>query len=144
MVERVPVALVDAGGAELWLASADGYWLSRRSAEDTTPVPTIRDTPGAVPLAGKVASSDEVRNALAVVAGLSPELRGRVRTVSAPTIDKTSITLDDGIQVFIGEATDIAKKDQRIRQILSEQKKLVYINVRVVDRPTWRGLEDSN
>ena len=144
VVERAPVALVDAGGAELWLVSADGHWLSRKSAEDTAVVPTIREAPGAVPLEGKVTGSAELKNALAVVAGLSPQLRGRVKTVSASTIDKTSLTLDDSIQVFVGEAKDIGKKDEIVRQILAKEEKLVYINVRVVERPTWRGLENGN
>ena len=144
IVERTPIALVDAGGAELWLTSSDGHWLGRRSAEDTTAVPTIREAPGAVPLAGTVTRSKELKNALAVVAGLSPELRGRVKTVSAPTVDKTALILTDDIQVFVGSADDIATKDLRVRQILGKEKKLVYINVRVVDRPTWRNLEVGN
>ena len=144
IVERTPVALVDAGGAELWLISSDGHWLARRSKEDTIAVPTVREAPGAVPIAGKATASKELKNALAVITGLSPELRGRVKTVSASTVDKTSLTLTDGIQVFVGSAEQIAKKDQLVRQILVKEKKLVYINVRVVERPTWRGLGAVN
>jgi cell division protein FtsQ len=144
IVERTPVAIVDAGGTEIWLMSADGHWLGRRSAEDTMAVPTIRDAPGAVPIAGNTTNSKELANALAVVEGLSPELRARVVTVSAPTVDKTALALTDNIQVFVGSAEDMAKKDQLIRQILAKEKKLVYINVRVVDRPTWRGLDPTN
>jgi cell division protein FtsQ len=144
IVERTPVAIVDAGGAEIWLVSADGHWLGRRSAEDTAALPTIREAPGAVPIAGKTSDSKELINALAVVAGLSPELRGRVKTVTASTVDKTALTLDDSIQVFVGSADAIGKKDQLIRQILAKEKKLVYINVRVVERPTWRGLDAAN
>jgi cell division protein FtsQ len=144
IVERTPIALVDAGGAELWLISADGHWLGRRSAEDTVAVPTVREAPGAVPIAGKATASKELKNALAVIDGLSPELRGRVQTVSASTVDKTALTLADGIQVFVGSVDQIAKKDQLVRQILKKEKKLVYINVRVVERPTWRGLDAAN
>jgi cell division protein FtsQ len=144
IIERTPVAIVDAGGAEIWLVSADGHWLGRRSAEDTTTLPTVRDAPGAVPIAGKISDSKELINALAVVAGVSPELRARVKTVSASTVDKTALTLADNIQVFVGSADAITKKDQLIRQILAKEKKLVYINVRVVERPTWRGLEAAN
>ena len=74
-------------------------------------------------------------------AGLSPELRGRVKSVSAATVDKTALVVAQNIQVFVGSAEDIDKKDQLIRQILAKEKKLVYINVRVVSRPTWRGLD---
>jgi cell division protein FtsQ len=143
VVERTPAAIVDAGGADVWLVSADGHWLSRRSAEDTMALPTIRDAPGATPIAGKATGSTELLNALAVVEGLSPELRAKVRTVSVPTVDKTALTLADNIQVFVGSAEEMRKKDQLIRQILAKEKKLVYINVRVVQRPTWRGLDAS-
>jgi cell division protein FtsQ len=143
IVERTPTAIVDAGGAEIWLVSADGHWLNRRSAEDTMALPTIRDAPGVVPIAGKATESKELLNALAVVEGLSPELRAKVKTVSVSTVDKTALTLADNIQVFVGSAEDMQKKDQLIRQILAKEKKLVYINVRVVQRPTWRGLDAS-
>ena len=141
IVERTPAALVDAGGTELWFLSADGHWLGHRSAEDTTAVPTIREAPGADPVAGKVTQSKELKNALSVISGLSPELRAQVQSVSASTEDKTALMLGDNIQVFVGSAEDIDKKDELIRQILAKEKKLVYINVRVVERPTWRGLE---
>jgi cell division protein FtsQ len=141
IIERSPAAIVEAGGAEVWLVSADGYWLGRRSAEDTSVVPTIKGVPGAVPIAGKQSNSNELKNALAVVGGLSPELRGRVKSVSAATVDKTALMLAENIEVFVGSAEEMSKKDQLIRQILAKEKKLVYINVRVVSRPTWRGLD---
>jgi len=44
--------------------------------------------------------------------------------------------------VFMGEATDLTKKDAVVRKILAQTKgKIVYINVRTPDRPTWRGIE---
>ena len=144
IVERTPAAVVDTGASGPWLVSADSYWLAPKSAEDTMVVTTIRDVPAAVPLAGKQSDSKELKNALEVVAGLSPELRGRVQAVSAATVDKTALTLVDGIQVFVGSSQEISKKDQLVRQILAKEKKLVYINVRVVSRPTWRGLEPEN
>ena len=144
IVERTPAAIVDTGASGPWLVSADSYWLAPKSVEDTMVVTTIRDVPAAVPLAGKQSDSKELKNALEVVGGLSPELRGRVQTVSAATVDKTALTLVDGIQVFVGSSQEIGKKDQLVRQILAKEKKLVYINVRVVSRPTWRGLEPEN
>jgi cell division protein FtsQ len=143
IVERVPAALVDAGGTELWLVSADGHWLGKRTADDTASVVTIRDIESLTPTAGVQAQAPELTNALAVLAGLSPELKGRVRAVSAPTVDKTALVLKDDIQVFIGSADEIAKKDQLTRKILAEEKNVVYLNVRVTSRPTWRGLEQA-
>jgi cell division protein FtsQ len=83
-------------------------------------------------------------NALAVLTGLSPELRAKVRTVSAPTVDKTALILPRGVQVFFGSAEDVTKKDIVARSILADNKNVVYVNVRVVNRPTWRGLDTAN
>jgi cell division protein FtsQ len=64
------------------------------------------------------------------------------RAISAPTIDKTAILTNDDVEIFVGDAAQIAEKDQIARGILAREKgKVVYINVRVVERPTWRGLE---
>lgn len=144
VTERVPAALVDAGGGDLWMVAADGHWLGRRSAEDTVALTTIKDMESVAPTSGTSSDSAELANALAVLAGLSPELKARVRAVSASSIDKTMLVLDDDVQVFVGSSEDIAKKDQLTREILSREKRLVYINVRVVERPTWRGLDQGN
>lgn len=144
VTERVPVAIVDAGGTSLWLVSGDGYWLAKRTAETSTTAPTIRDIEGLAPAAGERSPSPELANALAVLGGLSPQLLAQVRTVSAPSIDRTALILPHGVQVFIGSAQDIAKKDEVARAIISQNKNVVYVNVRVVNRPTWRGLNSGN
>ena len=89
-------------------------------------------------------TSPELLNALAVLGGLSAELRSKVRTVSAPTVDRTALILPGGVQVFFGSAEEVAKKDSIARAILAENKNVVYVNVRVVDRPTWRGVDSVN
>lgn len=139
--ERVPSVVVDLGGSTLWVVSEDGRWLAERSDEGTS-VPVIRDAETEPPRAGARVRSAEVLNAIEVVGGLSDEMLGMVRVVSAPSIEKTALITNDDVQVFVGEATDIRKKDLIAREILRTQKgKVVYINVRVVDSPTWRGLD---
>lgn len=143
IVERVPLAIVDAGGTDLWLVSAEGYWLGRRSASDEDLL-VIRDMENVSPAVGTRTSSVELVNALKVVHGISEELRSMTRVVSAPAIDKTALITEDDVEVFVGEAVDLSAKDRIIRQILDEKKgEVVYINVRVVDSPIWRGLGDS-
>lgn len=144
IVERKPAATVDAGGTNIWLIDGSGTWLSKRSAEDTAAMPVVRDVENLTPKSGERVASPELLNALAVLAGLSPELRAKVRTVSAPTVDKTALILPHGIQVFFGSAEDVAKKDTVARAILAKNKNVVYVNVRVVNRPTWRGLDTTN
>jgi cell division protein FtsQ len=143
IVERVPLAIVDAGGTDLWLISADGHWLGRRTALDEDLL-VIRDIEDVSPVVGARTSSAELANALKVVRGISEELRSVTRVVSAPTIDKTALITQDDVEVFVGEAVDLSAKDRIIRQILGEKKdEVVYINVRVVESPIWRGLGDS-
>jgi cell division protein FtsQ len=144
IVERTPVATVDAGGTNIWLVDGSGMWLAKRSAEDSGTMPVVRDIENLAPKAGVASNSPELRNVLAVLAGLSPELRAKVRSVSAPSIDRTALILPRGVQVFFGSAEDVAKKDTVARTILAENKNVVYVNVRVVNRPTWRGLDTSN
>lgn len=138
--ERRSAAIVDAGGTNVWVISGDGYWLGKRTTRDKGMI-VIRDIPGVVPTAGRRTSSKELLNALKIVAGISPELRGMTTVLSAPTIDKTALITDDDVEVFIGDASQLVAKDRIVRQILQKKKgEVVYINVRVVESPIWRGL----
>ena len=110
----------------------------------TTSLASVRDVPPQSPVAGQKTSAGEIKNALQVLAGLSPQMRAKLRSISAPTIDKTALLLKGDVQVFVGISEDIAKKDTIARSILSKEKNVIYINVRVVDRPTWRGLNPAN
>ncbi len=141
--ERVPAAILDDGHETLWVMDRGGFVMGERTIEDTANLPVIRDVEGLTVSAGVVASSAALFNALAVMEGLSTELRDRVRAVSAPTVEKTALYTVDDVEVFVGAAEDIATKDVLIRRILQEQAgRVVYINVRSVQRPTWRGLDD--
>lgn len=141
ITERSPVAIVDAGGTSLWLVDGDGHWIAKRTAETSGTLPSIRDIDGLVPKAGEQSGSAELRNALAVINGISPELRRMVRTVSAPSVDRTTLILPHGVQVLVGSAEEIGKKDVVVRTILAQHKNVVFVNVRVVNRPTYRGLD---
>jgi hypothetical protein len=142
--ERSAAAVIDAGGTNLWLVDAGGYWLGTLKSEDSTGLVTVRDIEALKPIAGKRTTSVEVRNALAVIRGLSPEMKAQLKTVSAPTIDKTALITTSDVQIMVGSAEDISKKDRVARKILADERGVVYVNVRVVDRATWRGLDEAN
>ena len=142
IAERTPAAVVDAGGDRLWLVSTDGRWLGPRT-EGTKLLPVIEDVPKLAPRAGAAVREVEVANAVKVLAGLSPKLRKRIVTVSAPTVEETALKTRGGVEIFVGTATEMAVKDKIIGEILAEHDGVVYINVRVTDRPTWRGLEQE-
>ena len=144
VAERTPMAIVDAGGTKLWLVDGLAVWLVKASSDQSSTLPSIRDIENLAPKAGTQSPSLELRNALQVWQGLSAEMRGRVKTISAPTVDRTALILAHGVQVFVGSSSDIAKKDQVARAILAQHENVVYVNVRVVNRATWRGLTASN
>jgi cell division protein FtsQ len=144
VTERTALVLVDAGPAGEWLASSDGYWIVRHSNEPTAGLVPVRDVPNLRPVEGLKINSTELKNALAVVAGISTQLRSQTKFVSAASVERTMIVLNNDVQVFVGPADDMAKKDLIARGILGSKKGVVYVNVRVTDRPTWRGLTPAN
>ena len=144
VTERVPVALADAGARGQWMVTGDGHWVTKRSKEPTGALIPIKDVPGLVPVAGAKSASGELINALAVIGGLSRQLKQQLAFVSAPSVQATMLVLKNQIQVFVGSSDEIAKKDLIARTILSKEKNVVYVNVRVTDRPTWRGLNSGN
>lgn len=141
--EREAAAIVDAGGTDLLLVSTDGRWLGTRSADETGLV-VIRDVGSVEATAGAKVDVPEILNALKLAAGLSDELMARTVAISAPSIDRTLLLTDDEVEIFFGEATDIQRKDRIARELLAKYRdKVVYINVRVVDSPTWRGIDTA-
>lgn len=141
ITERAPAAVVDTGGTSLWVVAGDGVWLSERTEAESQTV-VVRDIAGLRPVSGQKSASKELANAILVARALSPELKALTRAITAPTVDKTAILTTDDVEIFVGDAEQMVEKDRIAREILErEEGKVVYINVRVVDRPTWRGLD---
>lgn len=140
VTERVPLAMVDAGGAGSWIASSDGHWLAAQGKEPTGSLLPVRDVPNLSPAVGAKVTSPELNNALAVIAGISAQMRAQTKLISAASIEKTMIVLKNGVQIFVGSSDDIARKDLIARGILSKEKGVVYINVRQPDHTSVRGL----
>lgn len=138
--ERVPVAALELADAS-YLVDAEGYWLSTVSAEQTATLAVVRDLPTLSFEPGARIDDASARNAIAIVNGLSPELREITAYLNAPSVEKTEIITREGVAIFLGSSDQLAVKDEVARRILAENEgKVVYINVRIVDRPTWRGL----
>jgi cell division protein FtsQ len=141
VTDRVPVAVVQSGTSQ-WFVDATGMIVATASAGVTATIPVIRDVPGLDPRPGRRTSSEALLNAVAILAGISQQLRSMVVSVSAPTIDDATLTTAGNVDIVIGQAVSLATKDQLVLRILAEQKgKVVSIDVRVIDRPTWRGLK---
>jgi cell division protein FtsQ len=157
--ERSPQAFIKVG-EQTWLVSRDGRWLGVYDSE----AQLVLDPEGlqaAVPLKstgvvaveelatdlklkpqmGALARGEVLENLLAILRGLTSGLRARVVRAAAADLTRTALFTADGIELDIGRASHLAEKNQIITKILKEQEgKVVLINVRSIEKPTWRGL----
>lgn len=155
----VSVPIDNAQTTEDWAIASDGTWLmsipakgseasktiSQKVYEDAESVLHISDVPlGVSPEVGAHCTDANVNNALDIVSGLTTELADQVKSVKATETASTVLTLENGIEISFGEAgttEDIRNKERVILELMKENPdKIAYINVRVVDRPTWRSL----
>lgn len=161
ITERTVAAVVEvptqnATSTQPWAIASDGMWLmaipnqdselgqsiSQRIYEDAASALHIIDVPfGTAPDVGTYCADGNVNNALAIVAGMTTELAGQVVQVKATDAESTLLTLENGVEIAFGAAENIRDKERVCLKILEENPGTVaYINVRVVDRPTWRAL----
>jgi cell division protein FtsQ len=142
VTERRPAAVVDSDKA-LWLVDSSGFVIAQQSKGATSALVLVRDAVGVKPKAGTVSPSQTLANALAILEGVSPQLRSAIRAVSTPSIDETALMTKDGVEVLVGSADELQKKDYLVRQILAQKRgKVVFIDVRTTSRPVSRGLKE--
>ena len=143
IVERTPAVIVDTG-AEFWWVDAEGMVLGTASLETTAATVMVRGVPDFQPTPGQVTSAPALLNALKVVQGVSPELKSRIRSISAPSALETAVITDGGVEVMLGEATLLQEKSALALSILAEEgERVVFIDVRSTERPISRGLGDD-
>ena len=161
VTERTVAAVVevptsDAKSTQPWAISSDGMWLmaipdqdtqlgqslNQRIYDDAQNALHITDVPyGTSAETGTKCTDENVNNALAIVSGMTTDLANQVKTVSATDAESTKLTLESGVEIAFGPAQSIREKERVCLQILNDNPgKVAYINVRVVDRPTWRSL----
>lgn len=152
----VEVTSQDGSTTQTWALSTDGMWLcaipeegseeaqslSPKIFEDAANVLSIKDVgPGVVPEIGAYCTDEPITNALDVVTGLTTELKDQVVSVSAQSAESTKLTLESNVEIDFGVAKDIREKERICLQLLEDNPgKVAYINVRVVDSPTWRAV----
>ena len=152
----VEVTVDSSKTTERWALSSDGMWLmkipdqnsdegkqiAQQIYDDANNALQITDIPnGATPEAGSFCNNANVENALAIIDGMTTELAGQVKSVSAASSDSTTFTLDNGVEIAFGDATDIRDKERVCLQLMADHpNQISYINVRVVNKPVWRSL----
>lgn len=139
-----------------WAIASDGMWLMPIPAQDskegrlTSPqvytdaaqVLHITDVPYSTkPVVGAYCTDASIKNALDIVTGMTTELASRVTAVKATEPESTTLTIKDGPDIVFGTADDIREKERVCLEIMKQHPEgVAYINVRTVDRPTWRAL----
>ena len=139
-----------------WAIAKDHIWLmpipepgseaakttSEKIYEDAEAALHITDVPyGTVAEIGQPCQDSNVNNALDIIAGMTTDLANHVETVSAAGPAETTLLLDSGVEIAFGKAENIRDKERVILQILEENPDSVaYINVRLVETPTWRSI----
>lgn len=135
--ERSPRAEVVLRGRS-WLVDAEGMILEEGSGAGLK----IVDLPVKRPRPGVQITVRQFHEALAVFDSLDPQMSARVRELSARTVDRITLTLDDRTEVVFGAAEEVDAKNYSVRRILEEAAKegrgAASIDVRVPDRPAVR------
>lgn len=161
VTERPIAAVIDIGvdnaqNTEQWAIAADGMWImsipkkdsksaaavSSKVYEDAEKALIITGVPyGTAPQAGTYSTDETVNNALAIINGLTTELAGQIKKVEATGSEATTLTLENGIEIAFGAAEDIREKERVCLELMEKYPDSVaYINVRVVERPTYRAI----
>ncbi|MGI6105783.1 MAG: cell division protein FtsQ/DivIB [Raoultibacter sp.] len=151
----VEVPADDAQKNKNWAIAADGTWLmyippenseeaskiSMKVYEDAASVLRITGVPyGIKPEVGQNCSDENVNNALTIVQGMTTSLSDQVKIVSATGTETTTLILENGVEIAFGSAEDIREKERVCLQLMQEHPdQIAYINVRIVDKPTWRA-----
>ncbi|MGN0261753.1 MAG: cell division protein FtsQ/DivIB [Eggerthellaceae bacterium] len=151
----VEITSTETRRTERWAIDSDGVWIVQipdEGSEEAANIPTsvyerlgdyrtIVDVPvGPAPVAGTKCTDAPVLNALQIINGLSTELKDQVVTVSATDNHNTTLVLEDGVEISFGDSSDIRTKERICLKLLEENEGwIASINVRVVDRPTWRS-----
>ena len=139
-----------------WAIAKDHMWLmpipekgsdaakttSGKIYEDAEAALHITDVPyGTTAEIGQICTDSNVNNALDIISGMTTDLVNHVVKVSAAGPAETTLLLDSGVEIAFGKAENIRDKERVILQILEENPDSVaYINVRMVETPTWRSI----
>lgn len=135
--ERVPVALVVAGGRFVEL-DAEGYYLREGSA-GTTGLPVITGFQVQAPGPGRPVKGAGMATALKVVRELPGALRSMLSEVHVDRDGRVTFYTLDGIECRLGLNGDVSQKGDYFLQVLKELKKkgknIEYVDFTILSSP---------
>ncbi|MGN0060307.1 MAG: cell division protein FtsQ/DivIB [Coriobacteriales bacterium] len=147
VTERTPGAVVRINDKQTWVISTDCSWLSAATEDDWNNDMRIIDVSNSIaqPVSGSECTDGGIKNALAILDGISDDLKSQIQSISAESSIKTSLNLKNGITVAFGDSSNIQLKEAAINELLSQYAgKISYINVRVPSSPTYRTLDATS
>lgn len=104
----------------------------------------LTDVPADVdPVSGQGVSSKTVKAGLDYARGFSSDFLSQVKDISVSSTEAISANLDSGVEVSLGAADDIAKKERIVTKLLSQVEGVTYINVRSTGNYTFRNAPAS-
>lgn len=137
VTERSAAAVV-AIGPRTYLADREGVVLE----EGTAPLVAILDLPRGEARPGDRLSLPQFEAALDVAGRLPPDLRARLSSVRASSLDRIILELQGGISVLYGVNEQVEDKNFAIRALLADAgadgRQIAWIDVRVPSRPAVR------
>jgi cell division protein FtsQ len=136
VTERSP-AMVVALGEQRYLIDRRGRVLSE--AESTEALPVLAGLQEGLPDPGERLRSAELEGALQAFFAFPRRLQRDVEAVFAPTVERITFQLSDGMQVRYGAAEDTRSKIEVLEVLLArlrrEGRGALYVDVRVPEAP---------
>ena len=159
--ERTPAYYVVIGtGSAGWLMGDDGVWIEPLQIDEhvghdandaalkqakSMGLLLISDVPAAVsPKPGSPSTDPCIESVMAFKNQLSAGFKDQIISYLAPSEDDIACTLDNGIEISMGSPSNIDSKEMVAQGILDEYAgQVIYINVRVPSRPTYRRVNSK-
>ena len=159
--ERKLGAVVAMGsGGVAWLLGDDNAWIEPLKLEvsqtestndaalakaNSMGVVLISNVPNEVaPVAGTECTDEAIQAVMLVGSQLSDSFKQQIVCYSASSQDDISCILKNGVEVSFGSASDIGTKESVATHILEQfGGQIVYINVRIPSRPTYRRVDSE-
>ena len=95
------------------------------------------------PASGQEVSAKAVKAGLDYARGFSTDFLSQVKDISVPSVEAISANLNSGVEVSLGSAEDISKKEKIVTKLLSQVEGVTYINVRSSGNYTFRNAPTS-
>lgn len=161
VTERTVAALVPlSSGSVVWCLGSDDVWIEPikvvQEGEETIAAAALSEArargalliadvgPSVSPVAGTPADDDVFAAIATYRMNLGAGLWSQVVSISAPSVEAITLTLESGVEISVGTPTGIASKEAIVEQLMAKYPgKLTYINVRVPSNPSYRMIDSD-